>query len=91
MVYLEPFRGKEAIRRYAVLHWSLSFSTLLRRRSSRAYSGWLAGRSYFEKVVSIVPADLKFAIEDVTENDSRAVGVKWCVVFSLSVILRLIA
>lgn len=51
----------------------------------------MAGRSYFEKVMSIVPADLKFAIEDVTENDSRAVGVKWCVVFNLSVFLRLIA
>lgn len=36
-------------------------------------------RQYFEKVVSIVPPDLKFTVEDITDGDLRKVGVKWCV------------
>ncbi|KAK9826114.1 hypothetical protein WJX81_004563 [Elliptochloris bilobata] len=34
-------------------------------------------RGYFDKVTATVPSDLKFAIEDITDNDTRAVGVKW--------------
>lgn len=34
-------------------------------------------RGYFEKVVSIVPSDLKFTVEDVTDGDPAKVGVKW--------------
>lgn len=34
-------------------------------------------QSYFEKVVSIVPADLKFTVEDITDGDPLKVGVKW--------------
>lgn len=34
-------------------------------------------RQYFEKVVSIVPSDLKFTVEDITDGDMRKVGVKW--------------
>ncbi len=35
-------------------------------------------RQYFEKVVSIVPPDLKFTVEDITDGDPHKVGVKWC-------------
>jgi ketosteroid isomerase-like protein len=34
-------------------------------------------RSYFDKVVSIVPSDLKFTVEDITDGDPLKVGVKW--------------
>ena len=34
-------------------------------------------RAYFDKVVSIVPPDLKFVVEDITDGDPRKVGVKW--------------
>jgi cyclopropane fatty-acyl-phospholipid synthase-like methyltransferase len=42
------------------------------------FCGHEAIRAYFEKVRSIVPPDLKFAVEDITEGDARAAGVKWC-------------
>lgn len=35
-------------------------------------------REYFDKVVSIVPSDLKFTVEDITDGDNQKVGVKWC-------------
>lgn len=35
-------------------------------------------RAYFDKVVSIVPPDLKFVVEDITDGDPRKVGVAWC-------------
>jgi hypothetical protein len=35
-------------------------------------------REYFDKVVSIVPSDLKFTVEDITDGDPQKVGVKWC-------------
>ena len=35
-------------------------------------------RKYFSKVVSIVPADLQFVVEDITHGDPHKVGVKWC-------------
>ena len=35
-------------------------------------------RKYFDKVTSIVPGDLKFCVEDITDGDPRKVGVKWC-------------
>jgi len=35
-------------------------------------------RKYFDKVVSIVPGDLKFCVEDITDGDPHKVGVKWC-------------
>lgn len=35
-------------------------------------------RKYFDKVTSIVPGDLKFYVEDITDGDPRKVGVKWC-------------
>ncbi|CAL5220468.1 g2491 [Coccomyxa viridis] len=34
-------------------------------------------RRYFDKVTSIVPGDLKFCVEDITDGDPRKVGVKW--------------
>ena len=34
-------------------------------------------RKYFDKVVSIVPPDLKFCVEDITSGDPHKVGVKW--------------
>ena len=40
-------------------------------------------RKYFDKVTSIVPGDLKFCVEDITDGDPRKVGVKWCVLRSL--------
>ncbi len=39
-------------------------------------------RKYFDKVTSIVPGDLKFCVEDITDGDPRKVGVKWCGVLS---------
>ena len=34
-------------------------------------------RKYFDKVTSIVPGDLQFFVEDITDGDPRKVGVKW--------------
>ena len=34
-------------------------------------------KAYFDKVVSIVPPDLKFVVEDITDGDPRKVGVAW--------------
>lgn len=39
-------------------------------------------RKYFDNVTSIVPGDLKFCVEDITDGDPRKVGVKWCVLRS---------
>jgi hypothetical protein len=35
------------------------------------------GRKYFEKVRATVPPDIKFVVEDITDYDPRAVGVRW--------------
>ena len=42
------------------------------------FAGHAEIRAYFDKVVSIVPPDLKFVVEDITDGDPRKVGVKWC-------------
>ena len=41
-------------------------------------------KKYFDKVTSIVPGDLKFCVEDITDGDPRKVGVKWCAFMMLS-------
>ena len=41
-------------------------------------------RAYFDKVTATVPSDLKFAIEDISDTDPRAVGVKWCAAVAAS-------
>jgi hypothetical protein len=48
------------------------------------FAGHAEIRAYFDKVVSIVPSDLKFVVEDITEGDPRKVGVKWCATFTLT-------
>ena len=42
------------------------------------FAGHAEIRAYFDKVVSIVPQDLKFVVEDITDGDPCKVGVKWC-------------
>ena len=42
------------------------------------FAGHAQIRAYFDKVVSIVPPDLRFVVEDITDGDPRKVGVKWC-------------
>ena len=42
------------------------------------FKGTKEVRKYFDKVTSIVPGDLKFCVEDITDGDPRKVGVKWC-------------
>ena len=34
--------------------------------------------AYSLQVVSIVPPDLKFAVDEMSGGDPRFVGVKWC-------------
>ena len=41
------------------------------------FVGKAAIRGYFEKVSSIVPGDLQFAIENMSTGDRHNVGVKW--------------
>ena len=42
------------------------------------FKGTAEIRRYFDKVTSIVPGDLQFFVEDITDGDPRKVGVKWC-------------
>ena len=41
------------------------------------FKGTTEIRKYFDKVTSIVPGDLQFFVEDITDGDPRKVGVKW--------------
>ena len=41
------------------------------------FQGTTEIRKYFDKVTSIVPRDLQFFVEDITDGDPRKVGVKW--------------
>ena len=41
------------------------------------FKGTTEIRNYFDKVTSIVPGDLQFFVEDITDGDPRKVGVKW--------------
>lgn len=34
-------------------------------------------REYFDKVRSIVPGDIQFVVEDITDGDDASVGVRW--------------
>ena len=33
--------------------------------------------AYFKKIETLVPADIKFCVEDITEGDPRRCGVRW--------------
>ena len=33
--------------------------------------------AYFDKIEQLVPKDIKFAVEDITEGDPKKVGVRW--------------
>ena len=36
-------------------------------------------KAYFRKIENLVPADIRFVVDDITSNDTDAVGVMWCV------------
>lgn len=42
-----------------------------------AFVGRAAIADYFAKIQKLVPPDIKFCVEDVTEGSSNKVGVRW--------------
>jgi len=41
------------------------------------FKGKDAIRAYFEKIDSIIPEDVKFCVEDISDGSDRCVGVRW--------------
>ena len=41
------------------------------------FVGRAAVAKYFEEIERMVPADIKFVVEDITNGDDRKVGVRW--------------
>ena len=53
-------------------------STACRRCTLQdAFVGREAVATYFDKIATLVPADIKFVVEDITDGDPRKVGVRW--------------
>lgn len=41
------------------------------------FRGRAAVAAYFDKIERLVPKDIKFVVEDITDGDPRRVGVRW--------------
>ena len=41
------------------------------------FRGRAAVAAYFDKIERLVPKDIKFVVEDMTDGDPRRVGVRW--------------
>ena len=41
------------------------------------FRGRDAVKAYFEKIERLVPKDIKFVVEDITDGDPKRVGVRW--------------
>lgn len=41
------------------------------------FRGRDAVKAYFDKIERLVPKDIKFVVEDITDGDPKRVGVRW--------------
>jgi nicotinamide mononucleotide adenylyltransferase len=74
LAYYENYNNKDIAGVLQLIAEDVVYEDLIYQEPFR---GRDAVKAYFDKIERLVPKDIKFVVEDITDGDPKRVGVRW--------------